>query len=406
MIKVLLIDDEEMIRKRLKDLLEMEGYQVLTAENGIIGLDTVEKENPEIVILDIKMPGMDGIEVLGRIKGQLAQAEVIMITGHGGTEHAIAALKKGAFDYITKPISYDELIISINRALEKQQHVQKEIKLIADLKESSEANSQKANALEKALLELKKTQAMLIQAGKMNALGQLAAGVAHELNQPLTTIKGNAQIILEDLKAADSSKEGLETIVSQTQRMIKIIQNLKTFSRMTAFDFKDMSINECIDASLLLFQSQLKNHNIQVDLDMFHNLPFICGDFNQLQQVFTNLIVNARDAMEELPKGDPRILRIKTSVIKDDEGKDDVVEVVFQDSGPGIPQEIRSEIFNPFFTTKGVGKGTGLGLSISHGIIQDHAGTIELMNHQDKGAAFRMTFPVLGTQKSRLAGQP
>ena len=405
MTKVLIIDDDDLIRERLQKLLALEGYTALSANDGETGLAIFDRESPEVILLDIKMPGMDGMKVLERIKERSAAAEVIMITGHGETESAVDALRKNAFDYITKPLNFDELVISIQRALEKQKMIDKGEELMAGLQAAAEADRVKAEDLKKALSELEKTQVMLIQAGKMTAMGQLAAGVAHELNQPLTTIRGYSQMIEKEMSQDDSKKDLFKKIVAQTDRMRKIIESLRAFAKASVFDYKDMDINACIEESLSLLRSQLESHDIDITLELQTSLPPVYGDFNQLQQVFINLISNARDALDSIKDGKNKQVRICSRLIKDEKGGDDSTEILIRDTGPGIPEKHRSEIFNPFFTTKKVGEGIGLGLSISHGIIEDHAGTIELLPERDRGSTFRIVLSGAGTARSKSIGK-
>ncbi|MBF0595020.1 MAG: response regulator [Candidatus Omnitrophica bacterium] len=174
-VKILVIDDEEILRERLQKLLELDDYIVTTAENGPKGLEEFARSCPDVVLLDIKMPGMDGIEVLGRLKQLPHQAEVFILTGHGGLETAIEALRKGAFDYMTKPIDFDELEINLKRALEKRTMKRQLDQYVADLEA---ANSK-----------------LKVQADQLSAVGKLSAGVAVEMNKALTAIASRLETL-------------------------------------------------------------------------------------------------------------------------------------------------------------------------------------------------------------------
>ena len=237
--------------------------------------------------------------------------------------------------------------------------------------------------------ELNKTQAHLIQAGKMRALGELVAGVAHELNNPLMAADTFLYVIREKLDKEDENQRRLELIQQCHDRIAKIINHLRDFSRQSKLAFRKIDINEPIENALMITGQQLLNHGIRLMRNFSPNLPKIWGDKNQLEQVFLNLISNARDAMEKVER--KRELAIATSLIHDNASDD--VEVIVRDTGRGIPPEDMDKIFDPFFSTKEVGKGTGLGLSICYGIIEAHGGHIEVESKLDAGTTFRVFLP-------------
>ncbi|MFH1504868.1 MAG: ATP-binding protein [Candidatus Omnitrophota bacterium] len=287
----------------------------------------------------------------------------------------------------------DRMNIELNKANKELEEAQ-----IASLNIIEDMDAQR-KVLSSTLAELKNVQAQLIQAGKMAAMGQLGAGIAHELNQPLAGIRGFSQIILYSLPENDPNRELLNKIVEQTVRMEKIIQSIRTFARQSTFEYRDLSINQCIDDAVMLFDAQVRSHRINLIKEYSEDLPLGFGDPNQLQQVFVNLIANSRDALDEKNQGNKEI-RIKT--MPQDKGK--LIEIQFSDTGSGISQDSISEIFNPFFTTKKVGSGMGLGLSISHGIIENHRGSIEVESKSGEGAAFKILLPASGTEEAKLVG--
>jgi PAS domain S-box-containing protein len=241
--------------------------------------------------------------------------------------------------------------------------------------------------------ELKRTQAHLIQAGKMRALGELVAGVAHELNNPLMAADTFLHVIRERLPREDENQRRLELIQKCHERIAKIINHLRDFSRQSKFDFRPMDINEPIENALMITAQQMLNHGIRIIKNFRHDLPQVRGDANQLEQVFLNLITNAKDAMEKSER--KRDLTISTGLLRHNGWND--IEVVVQDTGVGIPEENIEKIFEPFYSTKEVGKGTGLGLSICYGIIEAHGGRIEVESRVNEGATFRVFLPVLST---------
>jgi two-component system NtrC family sensor kinase len=240
--------------------------------------------------------------------------------------------------------------------------------------------------------ELKKTQAHLFQVGKMRALGELVAGVAHEINNPLMAADTFIHVLQENLPEGEPNRRRLELIQKCHSRIAKIINHLKDFSRQSKLDFRQIDVSEPIENALLITGQQLLNHGIRVGREFQPDLPKIRGDSTQLEQVFLNLIANAKDAMEEA--GRKKELTIRTALIRHSGWND--IEISFQDTGVGIAEENREKIFEPFFSTKEVGKGTGLGLSICYGIIEAHGGRIEVESRVQEGTTFRVILPVLG----------
>jgi C4-dicarboxylate-specific signal transduction histidine kinase len=248
--------------------------------------------------------------------------------------------------------------------------------------------NERTRDLEEANKTLRDTQAQLIQASKMAAMGQFGAGVAHELNQPLAGISGYTDLLL--LKLAPDSPEHryAKKIENQCTRMTKIVSNLRTFARQSKFEYAETDINQPIDDALMLLGEQLRAHNIKLKRELNSGLPKVLADANQLEQVFLNLISNAKDAME--PNGGGTL-----TIISRPSPYANFVEALVADTGHGMDEATMADIFNPFFTTKDVGKGTGLGLSISLGIVEDHGGRIEVHSLRSQGTVFRISFPAV-----------
>jgi signal transduction histidine kinase len=238
---------------------------------------------------------------------------------------------------------------------------------------------------------LKEAQAKLIQSAKLAAVGTLAAGVAHELNQPLMVIRGYAQELLAGgRRSFEEMREDLGRIEAQTSRMAAIIGQLMEFSRRSEGRRGLTDLNEVVFQALALLGQQVRARNIVLTQDLQPGLPPVWADPLQLEQVLVNLITNARDAMEVWGRG---VLQVRTRAAGD--GR---VAVSVTDSGPGIPPHLLKRIFDPFFTTKEVGKGTGLGLSICHGIVEEHGGEIlvESPVAEGRGARFTVLLPAAG----------
>ncbi len=265
----------------------------------------------------------------------------------------------------------------------------------------------KNQELEEALKNLKETQAQLIQAGKLAGIGELASGVAHEINNPLTAIMGHALRLLrkveskelKEIKALEPFQAELKIITDASLRCKRITDSLLRFSRVsTELKSNNINLNTVIDDTLILLENTLRQKKINLTKQLDPNLKYIMGDHNQLQQVFTNIINNSIHAMarggnlliatgEKVIHSNPSFLTVDTEKVKT------YVEIEFTDTGCGIKEEHISKIFDPFFTTKEPGKGTGLGLSISYRIVKDHHGWIDVKSTLGKGTSFFVILP-------------
>jgi len=242
--------------------------------------------------------------------------------------------------------------------------------------------------VQKKTAEIYKAQEHLINTEKLSSLGRMAAGVAHEINSPLTGIVTFSHLMLTRTPPDHTQDiEDLNIIIDQAERCSKIIKGLLGFSRKTSSEKCMINLNTLIENTLAMVRHQSRFYNILFDLQMDSSLPEVNIDPNQIQQVFLNLLINAADAMEKKGK-----ITLATRLVENDGAR--FVEVEIADSGPGIPENIRSKIFEPFFTTKPVGKGTGLGLAVSYGIIKKHEGTIFIKDSSGIGASFCIQLPV------------
>jgi C4-dicarboxylate-specific signal transduction histidine kinase len=267
-----------------------------------------------------------------------------------------------------------------NRRLENSRKAM--IHIMSDLKETT-AEVQRREQ------ELREKQEQLVQAGKLATLGELTTGVAHELNNPLNNIGlflGNA-IDLIELGMADPQHilQELHSAMQQVRKATEIISHLRTFGRAASVSFEPVAVNQVIERAVSLMQEQLRLRQIEVDMHFPAEDVIVIGNAIQLEQVFLNLLTNARDAMANAAR---KVITI-TCTAKTDGG-----EIRFCDTGPGIPAGDEQRVFDPFFTTKEVGAGTGLGLSITYGIIKEHQGTITVAHHPDGGAWFFIQFPL------------
>lgn len=419
---ILFVDDDPTTLYLAKQYLTKADFSVETAENGRIALSAIAEKNPDIILLDVQMPEMNGFQTCAKIREMPKNryTPVLMVTGLDDVESIEEAYDVGATDFFTKPINWLLLENRIRYVL-RLSETETALRTIQEDLEHRVAERtdelQKANAvlqeeilqrkhaeasLTEAYEELKYAQSQAVQSAKLASIGELAAGVVHELNQPLMVIRGYTQTLLRHPGDDPALVKSLKLIEKNTGRMTNIINHLRIFSRQSESEFKPVDLNRIIDDAFLMVGEQLRLHNIQIEKNLSSAVPRIKGDANKLEQVILNLITNARDAIEERRKkeGNPHPedyektrdkLEIMTRMPQTDEP---VVEVLVKDTGSGIPEEMQDKIFDPFFTSKEVGKGTGLGLSISYGIIREHHAEIAVAETGPQGSTFRIKFPL------------
>ena len=225
----------------------------------------------------------------------------------------------------------------------------------------------------------------LVQAAKMAAFGELGAGIAHEIKNPLTGILGLSQLSMRYLAPEDKVYENISRIEFETKRCKEIIDNLMRFARQERVEFVPVNVNSVIINAITIVDHQLTMHGVKIKQDLEEGLPSIMGNGNQIQQIIMNFMINAQQAMG----GSPGLVTVSTRLLGDD-----WIEMRVADDGPGIPEAMQQKIFQPFFTTKEAGKGTGLGLSVTYGIIKDHHGTVTLESEEGKGATFIVRLPI------------
>jgi two-component system NtrC family sensor kinase len=289
----------------------------------------------------------------------------------------------GLSNSILKPLN--SLIAATNHlaaggsphALESDPHAPIEIEALR-----TSFNEMTAAIRERDALLHRQTSEKLMRSDRLAMVGQLAAGVAHEINNPLGSILLFSRLIMQQVPPEGRIRENLERIEKETQRCHAIVRNLLDFARQREPLVESLDVNQLLDATLKLFEGQFLFHNIQVVRDYNPKLPHLQADESQLQQVFMNIILNAADAMN----GSGRL----TLATEDGDGH---IKISISDTGCGIPPENIERIFDPFFTTKGVGHGTGLGLSVSYGIVQNHNGDINVFSTVGVGTTFAVSLP-------------
>lgn len=406
--RILIVDDEDCVRQLFADYLG-ENYSCETAADAQEAMELLAREPFALVVSDMRMPGLSGIELLRKITERYPDTAVIMVSGVDRTQRVLDAIRMGASDYLLKPCELDVLTASVERALERRTLLRNARRYKQDLeKRNAELARQKT--------EMESLQAQVLHAEKMASLGQLAAGVAHELNNPAGFIYSNIGLLKEQvelLKTCLSDYDELElppeaaaqiaaikksidydnivadlsSILSDcylgAARIRDVVQNLRLFSRLDEAEFKRVDLNEGIESTVRLLSGYYKAWKITLTRD-YGEIPKVNCYAAQLNQVWMNLLVNAAQAIGNAEG--------EVSVTTRCEGPTVVVSI--SDTGPGMPAEQLKKIFDPFFTTKPVGEGTGLGLSISHGIIERHGGRIEVESALGLGTTFTIFMSV------------
>ncbi|MEN3002397.1 MAG: ATP-binding protein [Armatimonadota bacterium] len=378
---ILVVDDEEDLRYVLTRQLLMGGFQVDTASDGEEAIQKLREREYPVIVTDMKMPRKDGLSVIQAAHELHPETEIIVLTGHGTLENALQAFKAGnIFEYLLKPLDDIAVLNTIvERALERR-NLRRHNRLLFE-------------QLQQAYEELKRKSEALIQNEKMSAIGQLAAGVAHELNNPLTAVLGFAQIIHEKLKGKRPENwsdaeygrlmQALENMMQGVYRSREIVSTLLRFARHTRPEQRSLvNINQVLSDTFVFTEHVLLRHGIVLQKQLAPELPPVWGNASRLQQVFTNLLINAQQAT---PAGGT------ITVISEPSDDPKGVWVYVEDTGEGIPPDALEHIFEPFYTRKE--EGTGLGLSIARQVVLEHHGQIHVTSEVGKGTRFSIFLP-------------
>jgi signal transduction histidine kinase len=398
---ILIVDDKVTNLNILSDVMQLHGHYVSVASDGESALTLLKTISPDLILLDIMMPGIDGFETCTRLKAdeKTKDIPVIFMTALTDTADKIKGFKVGAVDYITKPFQQEEVVARVNVQL-KLRNLNRQLQI---------------------------SQFKLMQAEKISSLGQLVAGIAHEVKNPVGFIAGNLEHTgnyIQDLisllnlyqKYLPNTPEEIKNkidaidldflledlpkmIVSMNlgiERISDIMQSLRKFSRKDATYRKAVNIHQGIDTTLMILSHRLKANELHPKIEVikeYGKLPEIECFPGQLNQVFMNLLANAIDVFEDKAKKNESFIpqiRISTKLINNNS-----LEIIIADNGDGMTEEVRNNLFNAFFTTKAEEKGTGLGLSISYQIITEtHGGTLECFSSEGEGTQFVIHIPI------------
>ncbi len=521
---LLVVDDESSVRNLLCEGLQRQGYRVTAAEDGREAIEKIKKGKFDLVITDVMMPSMNGIEMLEAIKGLHPTLEVILTSGNGQIETAVSAMKKGAYDFVKKPLHMEELYALVEKALQKTElktllglyesskaifstlKLQETLEAVMDLIQKvlqadegslmllneenklyiassrgtyTEAKAQmlkigervagraalddrpflihggleqhpefqglKGNArihsaivfplrcqdqilgvlnlnrtsqgknfteadllnvsifashvsqailnaklyqeleakiheVEKRYRRLEESKDKLLQFEKMASIGRLAAGIAHEINNPLTAVIGYTQLLKDYGGLQGEAAHYLQVVAEESERCSKITQSLLAFARRRKIELKSVQPSQVLEEALGLVAYEIRKGDIQVEKKILSQCPVLQADADQLKEVFVHILSNACHALEEIQA--PRKIMIEASI------ENASLRISFANNGPPFQEDHLDKIFDPFFTTKEIGRGMGLGLSLCYGILQQHGGRIFAHNRPQGGVAF------------------
>lgn len=432
--KILIVDDLLENLQLLNIILQNQGYEVRKARNGKMALMLAKNVPLDLILLDINMPEMNGYQVCKALKDNFKTCHipVIFISALDDEFNKVQAFQSGGVDYVSKPFQVEEVLARVKNHLSIN-HLQQQLReQNSKLIESEAKEREKSQQLQKLLEQIQIAQLQLIQNEKMSALGQLVAGIAHEVNNPVNFIYGNlvpakeyAQDLLDLLqlyqKSLPNPPDEIKAMIDEidleflqsdflqlmnsmqigAKRIKEIVTSLRSFSRLDEAENKKVDIHECIDNTLNLLHHRLQHLEDVAEIKITKNY----GEIDQLNcypaelnQVFMNIVNNAIDALAEQRKIEhldssklPEI-KIQTKVVTEDNPS---VVILISDNGKGIETEIQQKIFDPFFTTKQVGQGTGLGMYMSYQIIvEKHQGKLSCLSNSEGGTTFSIELPI------------
>ncbi len=437
---ILIVDDTPTNLAVISDTLNNAGFEIAIATSGERALKQLQHQLPDLILLDVMMPGMNGFELCQRLKADARTQDipVLFMTALSDNENKMKGFELGAVDYITKPFHEYEVLARVKTHLQLRNFA----------KTLEYQVEERTIALTQALQQLQASQIQLVQSEKMSALGNLVAGVAHEINNPIGFVLGNFKHIEEYLKdilhlvtlyqqhspqtipAIQATVDEIDleylqadipNLLASThegiQRICHISTSLRTFSRNDKDHPVYFNIHDGIDSTLLILKHRLKANEYRPEIQVikeYQTLPEIECYAGQLNQVFMNVLANAIDALEEressknspildngkqqgIMNANPNQITIQTTLSDDKKS----ICVRIRDNGVGMTEDVKQRIFDHLFTTKDVGKGTGLGLAIAHSIVvEKHAGTLEVVSAPGQGTEFVITIPVQLNQRA------
>jgi signal transduction histidine kinase len=380
--RILIVDDEKPIRDFLSQALtRLGGFEVKLAENGEEAMGKIEKENFDLVLTDMKMPKMDGLQLISEIAKSKPETLTVLLTGHGTIDSALEAMKRGASDYLSKPINLDELMIRLHKVLDERHR-------FVSLKDY-------AAELERANQELRKLDEMK---------SEFVSVASHELRTPLAAIKNAVQLMLQGKTGEINENQAkfLSMAERNINRLTGILNSLLDLSRIESgrvvLEFEDLDVRSSIEFIFSSLKPQADGKSIQLRMEVQEGLPRVYGDREKVEQILTNLVGNS---IKFTPEGGEISVSARTF-----ENDENMVAISIKDSGIGIPEDQLERIFEKFHQVEDSLRrsiaGTGLGLAITKGLVEVHHGKIWAESEVGKGSTFTFTLPISKGEKRDL----
>lgn len=397
--RILIVDDQTANLQVLAAVLEFASYTNVTCLSDSRNILQIFQEvRPDLILLDLHMPHVDGLAAMDQLATVIPQDDylpILVLTGDNTSEAKEKALSHGAHDFLSKPLNRTEVQLRVKNLLETR-HLHLQLKSQnASLEQQVRERTELADELGRTNQKLRDTQAHLIHSEKMSGLGQLVAGIAHEINNPLSFVINNIFIVQESLEKLAAQSDELPPSASErvgkmrarigdahmgATRVKELVSKLRTFSRLDEGTVKTINIHESIESVLLFLRHKMEGRiEVERRYGEVQMLTCLAGELNQ---VLMNIVANAIDAIEG-----PGRITLAT------EQQDGQFVIRVRDTGKGIPEDIRNRVFEPFFTTKPIGKGTGLGLAVSYGIMKAHRGSMEFSSRAGEGTEFTLKIP-------------
>ncbi len=361
-VSLLLVEDNPGDRRLILEMLAEAGdvtFDLQHAERLQAALQSLGQTGVELILLDLGLPDSQGLDTLRKVHARAPEIPIVVLTGLDDEMVGVQAINEGAQDYLIKgQVDTNLLKRTIRYAIERKQAEERERRL----------------------------QMQLSLSNRLASLGLMVEGIAHEINNPLASVIGFAQVLAHE-DVPENTRRDLKTIADSAQRVADIMSNLLAFARQHKLERTCVNINDTIVSALEMRADPLRGSDITVTTRLDPALPLTMADADLLQQAFLNLIINAETEMRLAHGGGA--LEIRTELINDG------IRVAFVDDGPGIAQANLIHLFDPFFSTRGVGQGRGLGLSVCYGIVTDHQGRIDVKSEPGKGSIFTVELPVI-----------
>ena len=438
---VMAVDDTIESLAFMTDLLRQAGYKVLPADSGELALQAVAVHRPDLIVLDVRMPSVDGTEVCRRLKANEATRHIpiILVSASVDGNERVAGLKLGAADYVSKPFRSEELLTRIKNHLElsratirleqradalrvaneqlqaeigKRQHVEDELRdSIRQADRSRRALLSMLEDQKRGESERDKLRAQLLQAQKMEAVGRLAGGVAHDFNNMLSVIMGNAELAMQGLDPSQPLCGSLQEILRAAERSAGLTRQLLAFARRQTIAPKVLDLNDTVEGMLKMLR-RLIGEDIDLTWHPEAGLWPVKLDPSQVDQILANLCVNARDAIAgvgEITIDTGRAVFDEVTCARHAEMlPGEYVMLAVSDNGCGIDKTALQHLFEPFYTTKEIGRGTGLGLATVYGIVKQNGGYIDVYSELGKGTTVKIYLPRDATPPAEgaMAGAP